>query len=313
MMERPVVIGSRGSALALWQAQEVSREIGRETEIRIIETAGDRFQSIPLQGRLEKGFFTKEIEERLLSGDIDVAVHSLKDLPTDPPDRLVVGACLPRGAASDLLLVRPGCMDQSLPLRLRPGSRVGATSLRRQALLRLWSPEAEPLLLRGNVPTRIRKCREGEYDAILLARAGVERLAPDLAPLLAFELDTEWWLPAPGQGAIAVEARENDRRILALLARIDDLPTRQAVEIERGLLARFEGGCHTAFGAIAESEAAVWNVRLGLDLPGKGWVAGAFRGPLAACLALAPDDIRAELRVPVLSREGLCRPYRPSF
>jgi len=305
-----VKIGSRGSRLALWQAEAVARLLGAPSEIKVVETSGDRFLDINLQGRLEKGFFTKEIEETLLAGEIDIAVHSLKDLPVESPPGLCIGACLERAAVCDLLLVHPEWHDPKELLPLRAGGRVGATSLRRRALLTVYAHQAEAVFLRGNVPTRIRKCREGQYGAIVLAGAGVERLSLELAPLVAYELNPEIWLPAPGQGAIAVQARSEDGKTLSMLAAMDSVETRHAVSIERGLLAKFEGGCHTAFGAWARPEDGAWKVVLGLERTGEGWGRIAFSGSLEECLAQGPDTLRDFLLLRVEKQELLCRPVR---
>jgi len=304
----PLVIGTRGSALAMWQTRAVEALLKVPAEIRVIETAGDRFLNIALQGQLEKGFFTKEIEDQLLAGAIDLAVHSLKDLPTTLPDGLTVAAYLPRAAVSDLLLVRPDWHDPANLVPVRDGCRVGATSLRRQALLRLYAPRTEPAFLRGNVPTRIRKCRDGEYGAIILARAGIERLQADLGELMVYELQPQIWLPAPGQGAIAVQARAGDRRTLDALRPLDDETTRQAVSIERQLLARFEGGCHTAFGSLAMERATdQWEVITGLEDAAAGWGECVFRGSLAQCRQLAPADLGMFAPRAVQRQEELCR------
>jgi hydroxymethylbilane synthase len=290
--ERAYRIGTRGSRLALWQAEAVARRLGAPCEIVVVETSGDRFTDVALQGRPEKGFFTKEIEDRLLEGVIDMAVHSLKDLPVEDPPGLCIGALLERAAVGDLLLVHPEWHDPGEVIPVRAGCPVGATSLRRQALLRAYAPQAEAAFLRGNVPTRIRKCIEGQYGAILLARAGVERLSAETAPLIPYELDPEVWLPAPGQGAIAVQVRSGDEKTVSLLSAIDSTETRHAVRIERGLLAKFEGGCHTAFGAWCRREGDLFRVSVGLERPGKGWGAAALAGTFEQCLAQGPDTLR---------------------
>jgi len=309
-LRKKIRLGTRGSALALWQAHAVASALGADCEIAVIETSGDRFLNVSLQGQVEKGFFTREIEAQLLSGLVDVAVHSLKDLPTGNPPGLVIGALLERAPVSDLLLVRPDWLDPDRPLPLRPGCRVGATSLRRQALLAAHAPGCEAAFLRGNVPSRVRKCLEGQYGAIILARAGIGRLQPDMGALRVYELDPEHWLPAPGQGAIAVQVREEDAATRARLQALDHEPTRRAVEIERGLLARFEGGCHTAFGAWARPAGEGWEVRLGLDRPPSGWGQTCWRDRLEGCLAAGPADLIDRLEAPRAPLEGLCRPIQ---
>jgi hydroxymethylbilane synthase len=295
----------------MWQARTVESQLEVPAEIRIIQTAGDRFLNIALQGQLEKGFFTKEIEDQLLAGEIDLAVHSLKDLPTASAEGLTIAAYLRRAALSDLLLIRPDWHEPADVLPLRAGCRVGATSLRRQALLRLYAPEVEPAFLRGNVPTRIGKCLAGEYGAIILARAGIERLQAELGDLIVCELNPHVWLPAPGQGTIAVQARAGDERTLVALQALDDEATRRAVIIERNLLARFEGGCHTAFGAYAfPREGDAWEVITGLEDETAGWGQCVTSGPYTLCQGLGPADLPGFAPAPVTHQEELCR-YLP--
>ena len=301
-----LVIGTRGSALALWQARTVAAALDCPSEVKVIETSGDRFLNISLQGRVEKGFFTKEIEDQLLSREIDLAVHSLKDLPTADPPGLKIGAYLPRAATSDLLLVRPDHHDPTRRLPVIPGCKVGATSLRRQALLRCFQPDTTPAFLRGNVPTRVDKCLDGQYGAIVLARAGLDRLKPDLGDLVPYELSGETWLPAPGQGAIAVQTRDGDQRCLPWVGKLDDLETRSSVTIERNLLAAFEGGCHTAFGALARRLGQAWGVRIGMEEEERGWVATEVAGSLEECLAHGPGTLTG-FDVPQLPETGLAR------
>lgn len=308
-MSTPLVIGTRGSELALWQAREVERLLGGATELRIIKTSGDMFQIAPLQGGLEQGFFTKDIEAQLLAGEIDLAVHSLKDLPTALAPGLAIGAYLKRAPVSDLLLVHRDWHDPSGLVPLKQGCEVGATSLRRQALLRLYAPQVEARMLRGNVPGRIAKCAAGEYGAIVLARAGVGRLGLDTAALHVYELDAVHWLPAPGQGAIAVQCREADARVLELLAPLNDAETEQAVCLERRLLGNFEGGCHTAFGAWATRTAAGWQVHLGMEMGGV-WGQCAQQGDYAALEEIGPASGLSFAPHGPAAQEELCRPLR---
>jgi hydroxymethylbilane synthase len=309
-MKRRIIIGSRGSELALWQSKEVQRLLRVETEIKIIKTAGDRFLDVPLQGQMEKGFFTKEIEELMIGREIDLAVHSLKDLPTEVDPRLTIAACLKRGPLSDLLLARPEWHDENSLFPVKPGCLVGATSLRRQAMLKYFSPGSHPAMLRGNVPTRVRKCQEGQYGAIILARAGVERLDLDLEPLIVYELNPEIWLPAPGQGVVAVEARADDNEILNLLASLDDKATRDAAFLERRLLANFEGGCHTAFGACAHRNGNEWSIKIGIERKETAWAEISRSGPYEQCLCFGPETLKDFSGREIKSREELCRPLR---
>ncbi len=306
-MSRRLKLGTRGSELALWQARETARRLPGGADIEIIKTAGDQRQDIPLQGQLEQGFFTKEIERQLMSGAVDAAVHSLKDLPTQLPPGLVLAAILPRAAVSDLLMVHPEWHDPAAPLPLKAGCPVGAMSLRRQALLRVHGPQAEARMIRGNVPTRLERCAAGEYGALILARAGVERLGLKPAGLVRYELQPELWPCAPGQGAVAVEARADDAEALAILAQIDDEPTRRAVELERRLLANFEGGCHTAFAAWARLVKHQWEVLLGLELAGQ-WQQAWLHGDHAGLALTGPASPIAFSIPAVQHQEELCRP-----
>lgn len=317
----PYKIGTRGSALALWQAKTVQAMLDVPCQLVIIKTSGDRFQDIPLQGQSQTGFFTKEIEHRLSQGDIDMAVHSLKDLPTASHPQLVLEAYLPRAAANDVLLIHPDWHDANALVPVKPGCKVGATSLRRQALLRLYGPQAQPTMLRGNVPTRIDKCRSGQYGAIVLAQAGVERLEIDTAPLVMYKLNPEIWLPAPGQGVVAVQARRSHSQLLPHIAALDDPLSRDAVTIERQLLAHFEGGCHTAFGAYALPDKTKrsnhWNVHVGLDMEaeksgkdgkgGKGWGQVMLKSKnLESLLRITPAEIGGFTPLTVTKKENLC-------
>jgi hydroxymethylbilane synthase len=294
---KPLIIGTRGSRLAVWQAQRVGDQLGKPYRLEIVTTSGDMFRDIPLQGGTETGFFTKELEHCLASGKIDMAVHSLKDLPTKIVEGLTIGAYMKRAAVSDLLLIHPDWVDSNGPTPLKPGCPVGAGSLRRQALLRCFIPHAEPLLIRGNVPTRIEKCLTGQFGAIISARAGIDRLQADVSALTVVELNPEIWLPAPGQGAIAIEIRDSDHAMMDVLSCISHSPTASAVTIERTLLENFEGGCHTAFGAYALKKGNKWQVRAGIELPGKGWVAGSFLGDASDCMLIGPAH-KNQLTVP---------------
>jgi len=302
-----LVIGSRGSELALWQSHEVARLLDIETEIKVIKTEGDRFLDVPLQGRLEKGFFTKEIEQILLAEEIDLAVHSLKDLPTEIDPQLTIAAYLKRAPVSDLLLVRPDCHEPQSLFPVKAGAKVGATSLRRQAMLKFFAPETTPSMLRGNVPTRIKKCKDGLYDAIILARAGVMRLNLDLKPLKVYELNPEIWLPAPGQGVIAIEARAGDEKTLSHLRKLDDRPTRDAAWLERKLLANFEGGCHTAFGAFARPHGSAWKVTMGMEQKKLVWGEFSALCSYDECAKFGPGSLENFKAASVKGQEELCR------
>ncbi len=266
---RRFTVGTRGSALALWQTRHVSAllepKAGPITE-RIITTQGDVNMAERLQGTIEKGFFTQELEAALREGSIDWAVHSLKDLPTRMPPGLAMGAVLKRAPPGDLLIVRPDAVDDKRPFPLKDGARVGSSSLRRESLLKRFAPWAKALPLRGNVPTRIEKLKGDTYDAVLLAVAGVGRLGLNLSGLISYELNPRRWVCAPGQGAIAVQCREDDAEVLSVALTLDHAATRYATEIERDFLKVLEGGCTTPFGCFVEGQKA----HLGLATPG-GW------------------------------------------
>jgi hydroxymethylbilane synthase len=248
-----MIIGTRGSDLALWQARTVQAAIGGE--LRIISTQGDRSLAERLVGTLEKGFFTEELEAALRAGEIDCAVHSLKDVPTRLSPDFMLGAILPRATPGDILITHPEHVNPGA-FPLRDGVTVGASSLRRDALLKHFAPGVRPQPLRGNVPTRVQKLRDHKMDAIVVAAAGVERLQLDLHGLAAFSLNPTRWQPAPGQGAVAVECRAADRALRAELARISDGATIRAVAWERAFLRTLEGGCATPFGCYVSGDDA---------------------------------------------------------
>ena len=242
-MAQSIRIGTRGSPLALAQARMVHAALAAqgagEIEIVAIRTSGDRIQDRPLSEAGGKGLFTKEIEEALLAGTIDLAVHSAKDMPTLLPDGLMLAACLPREDVRDAFISRKAA---SL-CELRQGAVVGTASLRRQAMVKRLRPDVSVVPLRGNVETRLRKLEAGEVDATLLALAGLKRLG--LADKATTLLDTQEFLPAVGQGAITIEARTDDARTLALLATIDHADTSTALGCERAFLAVLDGSCRT--------------------------------------------------------------------
>lgn len=247
---RTLRIGTRGSALALWQARHVEallRARGHAAELRVISTTGDRVQDRRLEAVGGKGAFLKEIEEAMIAGEIDLAVHSLKDVPTALPVGLGLCAVLERADPRDALL-SAGAGLAALPA----GARVGTTSLRRCALLGSLRPDLVLEDLRGNVDTRIARLREGRFDAILLAMAGLTRLGR--AGEVTEALDPRTFVPAPGQGAIALECREDDAGARAVLAPLDHPGTARAVAAERSFLAALGGGCNVPLGAHATGD-----------------------------------------------------------
>jgi hydroxymethylbilane synthase len=252
MDQRPLVIGSRGSELALWQTRWVAARLPVPTTVTVVSTAGDRILDRDLSGAEGKGFFTRELEEELFCGRIDLAVHSLKDLPTLTPTGLAVAAVCERAPVADVLLVHPDWHAPGRALPVKPGGSVGASSLRRQAFVRAADSSLEPASLRGNVPTRVRKCREGRYAAVVLAEAGLSRLQLDLSGLYAYRLLPARWLPAPGQGALGLQTRASGPALEACRT-LDHADTRLACDVERGVLAAFEGGCHLPLGTWARA------------------------------------------------------------
>ena len=250
-------IGSRGSALARWQAEHIAaqlRQRGEKVSIEILVTAGDRMQQAPFLQVGTKGMFTKEIEEALAERRIDLAVHSLKDLPTELSEVFAI-ACIP---------VRADARDAFVSLRyekfdaLPQGAVVGTSSLRRQAQLRALRPDLEVRELRGNVDTRLRKLQEGQYDAIILAAAGLDRLQH--TQWVRGRFSPQEMCPAAGQGALAVECRANDLTTRNIVAELDHAPTRFAVTVERAALAALEGGCHLPVGVHCEPAEGGWEV-----------------------------------------------------
>ncbi len=314
MSGRTLIVGSRGSRLALTQTERVRAGLAGSSKLEIIRTSGDRFVDKPLSSASGIGLFTSEIEAALRSGRIDVAVHSLKDLPTQLEEGLALGAVLARHAAEDLLLLKPELYDAERPLGLPAGARVGTSSPRRQRLLARLAPEAQCLPIRGNVPTRVAKAVAGDFDALILARAGVERLALDVSPLKAWLLNPEIWPCAPGQAAIAVEQRAGDEATRQALASLEHAHTRLAVASERRLLRAFGGGCHAPFGAYARMIEARW--RLDLAAP-DGEDCLQLATFFAAQLPAAEAEARAWIGAGCPSRPAtespawMCRPAPP--
>ena len=249
---RHLRIGTRGSLLARWQAEFVRKQLfagaGIEAEIIIIKTSGDKLQTASLSQIGGQGIFVKELEEALLEETIDLAVHSVKDVPTDTPSRLMFPAVCRREDVRDCLVGANGATLASL----RQGARVGTGSLRRQAQLRRIRPDLDVRDLRGNVDTRLRKVESGEYEAVMLAKAGLDRLG--LSNRITETMNPEVFLPAVGQGAVAVECRLRDTEAAELVSGLDDAETRTAIIAERSLLSAVQGGCQVPLGAWARIE-----------------------------------------------------------
>lgn len=263
---RALRLGTRGSKLAKWQAEWVAGELHRRghiVELVEIATRGDMEQVVAVEEIGTRGVFTKEIQRALLADSVDLAVHSLKDLPTEPVDGLVLAAVPMRESPADVLVVRseergarskePGAEKKDLILELLPGARVGTGSLRRQAQLRHLRSDLMLLDVRGNVDTRLRKLDEGQYDAIVLAEAGLLRLG--LADRISQVLELDVMLPAVGQGALGIECRADDAETRSILAALEDRETRAAVTAERALLEHLRGGCMAPIGALGSMQA----------------------------------------------------------
>lgn len=265
-----------------------------DVELEVIETEGDRILDVALSQLPGKAFFTKELEQAIVDGRVDMAVHSMKDLETTLPDGLTIGAVLERADPRDVLIARDGLTTAALP----EGARVGTSSLRRRAFLLRWRPDLEVADLRGNVPTRIQKLDDGRYDAIVLAAAGVIRLGREARI-------TDWFtdevlLPAVSQGAIAVEVREGDEGAGGFVAALEHAATRRAVTAERAFLRRVEGGCQIPVGAHATVHGSELVLKAAIcALDGSAAVDGEVRGP-----ADAAADLGVELAVDLLGRGG---------
>lgn len=257
----PLRVGTRGSALALWQADDVSRRLrladpGLALKRVVVRTLGDRAQDARPSDLGEVGLFTKELEQALLRGEIDVAVHSLKDLPTADAAGLGLSAILEREDPRDALVGPAGLTLDTLPA----GARIGTSSLRRGAQVLARRPDLAVLGLRGNVPTRLEKLARGEYDAVLMAVAGLKRLG--LGHSITQYLDPDDLLSAPGQGAVAVQIRADDVRAGIVTRGLDHPPTRLATAAERTVLARLDAGCHAPVGALATWDGTTMDLRV---------------------------------------------------
>lgn len=251
MKKQPVIIGSRGSALALWQARWVEQQLGQQfpglkTEVRILTTKGDKILDSPLSKIGDKGLFTKELEHALLEKTIDMAVHSLKDLPTALTTGLVIGAIAEREDCREAFIPRPDGAARTLA-EIGRGGTVATGSLRRQSQLLNFRPDLHTVEIRGNVDTRIEKLKNSDWDGMMLAVAGLKRLGKQ--DLIAEILPTDLILPAVGQGALAIEIRADDPATAELVETLHHGPTSAATTAERSLLRRLEGGCQIPVGA----------------------------------------------------------------
>jgi len=262
-LNRKLIIGTRGSDLALWQANFVKDSLAAiniDAELKIIKTQGDRILNLSFDKLEGKGFFTKELEEELLAATIDIAVHSHKDLPTENPPGLIIAAVSEREDPSELLLILKDCVDVHQKLSVKFGGIVGTSSNRRKAQLLAYRPDLEIKDLRGNVITRVNKLREENYDAIMLAKAGVSRLGLDLSEFHIEELMPTELVPAPAQGVLAVQIRESDRELFDALKALNHPDVAQSLAVERTVLKLFGGGCHLPLGCYCHKEADTYQV-----------------------------------------------------
>ncbi|GJL68491.1 MAG: porphobilinogen deaminase [Nitrospirales bacterium] len=274
-----LIVGTRGSQLAIWQAEWVQRQLKAlapdiSVILKRIQTSGDKIQDVPLAKIGGKGLFVKEIEEALLRQDIDLAVHSMKDVPSELPEGLEI-VCVPeREDPRDALIAHEGHILATLPV----GARVGTSSLRRQAQLLHARPDLEIAMLRGNVDTRLRKVREGHYNAIILAASGLKRLGWDQAVTEYLSVDVS--LPAIGQGSLGLEGRKDDIWVRDLVAQFEHRSTRIAVTAERALLAGLEGGCQVPIAGYATIQGDTLTlVGLVASLDGKRYIRQVLSGP----------------------------------
>lgn len=252
-----MIIATRGSRLALWQAHHVQAELkklGVESELNVIKTQGDRVQHLGFDKLEGKGFFTKEIEDALLDGSADIAVHSLKDLPTEQPEGLTLGALSYRADVGDVLLIHRDRAVEGKPFQLADGATVGTSSNRRKALLADLHPGLKAVDIRGNVPTRLEKARTGELDAVVLAAAGLERLELDLSDMVVVRPSPREFVPAPGQGVMAVQTRKDDLNTRRAVAPLHHRAVGECTNVERRVLSLLEGGCSLPLGVYCEQD-----------------------------------------------------------
>ena len=256
-MNSKVCIGTRGSKLALWQAHDLQEQLSElqvDSELKIIKTRGDKIQNLSFDKIEGKGFFTKEIEDALIQKEVDIAVHSLKDLQTTQPKDLIIGGLSMRENPRDLLIIKQSSTDSSKPLSLKENAIVGTSSMRRKSQIKNLIPSCMIKDLRGNVPTRINKLRDQDYDAVILASAGVNRLQINLEEFKVVELNPKEFVPAPAQGVIGYQCRKEDIDVRKILSRIHNDNSASCTNIERKVLQLFDGGCHLALGVHVERD-----------------------------------------------------------
>jgi hydroxymethylbilane synthase len=273
-MSSPIIIGTRGSELALWQAyhtQDLLNQLGIESRLEIISTKGDQIQNLSFDKIEGKGFFTKEIEQALMEGQIDIAVHSHKDLETAPHPELVIAAVSHRADPRDILITNNSFIDTNQPLQLQSNIRIGTSSIRRKTQMNNIRPDVSFVDIRGNVPTRIQKLRDGQCDALLLAAAGVTRLEIDLSEFHTQFLNPQSFVPAPAQGVLGWQCRRGDSRVLDILEKIHHTDIANQIYIERTLLQKMEGGCQLPLGVYCTQQDNKFDIHvafsMGLEFP----------------------------------------------
>jgi len=294
-----IIIGSRGSDLALWQANHVKNQLeklGAKVEVKIIKTQGDIIQHLSFEKMEGKGFFTKEIEAALLDKSIDLAVHSHKDLETNFPEGLIIACVSERENPADVLLIQKSAIDTTQKWNLKQNAKVGTSSARRKSLLIRYREDVEIVDLRGNVPTRIQKLRDGNYDAILLAKAGIDRLEIDLAEFHVEVLNPQEFVPAPAQGVLGLQIREVDTALYDLLQQMNHRDVQRNIAIERMVLNQLNGGCQLPLGVYCEPNGIVTVAHASSWEEGADWYQFEFED------LENPEEI-AEIIVEVLTSE----------
>lgn len=264
-MKDKIIIGTRGSELALWQArytQSILSAIGIESELKIIQTKGDQIQNLSFDKIEGKGFFTKEIEHALIANEIDIAVHSHKDLETQDHPELIIAAVSEREDPRDVLLIRKEKVDNTTPLHLQKNAIVGTSSVRRKVQLLNIYPDLHCADIRGNVPTRIQKLSNGDFDAIVLAAAGLIRLNIDLTAFDVQFLDARSFIPAPAQGVLAWQCRKNDQKAFQILQSIHQSQVKETLQIERSILQQLNGGCQLPLGVFCEKKEGTFFIHI---------------------------------------------------
>ena len=254
-MKSKIIIGTRGSKLALWQAhftKDNLEKMGIEVDIKIIKTRGDKIQHLSFDKIEGKGFFTKELEDALLSGQVDLAVHSMKDLPTESPEGLSIAGVSYRENPADWLVINKGQEDTSKIYQLKEKAVVGTSSARRKAILLDIRPDIHLKDIRGNVPTRLQKLKDGQFDAIVLAAAGLTRLDLDMSDFIVVKLNTKEFVPAPAQGVLAYQTCTADIETRKIIKRLHNSEVAAVTNVERKVLNLLGGGCHMPLGVYCE-------------------------------------------------------------